>query len=450
MNTGTNSRTARMRRLMAVVIGLALATAPALLHAQVSLTTLVDLAAKNSGSIRLAQADVAKAQASLSQTRDAFIPTLSFGSGLPAFPEVGFTGNLPTIWDATIQSMLFSMPQFSYIRAARAGLNAAQLNLKSAREQVALDTSTAYIELDTLTQELDAVRQQETYAGRLVEIEQQRGEAGVDPLSEVLQSRLTAAQLKLKRLHLETRAATLANQLSALSGLPAASILPDHASIPQIPAVKADEAQRSTLTVQSAMEVARAKQLMAKGDDYHTRLLPEVGFGILYNRNTTLLNSINQYYAHDLPANNFSSGFSITVPIFDASTRAKAHESAADALRAKVEAEQAQRQNDLQIATLTSTLRELDAQAEVASLKQQISEEQLKAVLSQLELGNGSGAGRGATPQLSPKAEQQARIDERQNFEESLDAGLDLSKARLNLLRALGHMEDWLNELHSK
>ncbi len=92
----------------------------------------------------------------------------------------------------------------------------------------------------------------------------------------------------------------------------------------------------------------------------------------------------------------------------------------------------------------------MDAQAEVASLKQQISEEQLKAVLSQLELGNGSGAGRGATPQLSPKAEQQARIDERQNFEESLDAGLDLSKARLNLLRALGHMEDWLNELHSK
>lgn len=450
MDTGTNSRTARMRRLMAVVMGLALATAPTLLSAQVSLSTLVDLAAKNSGPIRLAQADVAKAQASLSQTRDAFIPTLSFGSGLPAFPEIGFTGNLPTIWDATIQSMLFSMPQISYIRAARAGLNAAQMNLKSAREQVALDCSTAYIELDTVTQELDAVRQQESYAGRLVEIEQQRAEAGVDPLSEVLRSRLTAAQLKLKRLHLETRSATLANQLSAMTGLPAASILPEHASIPQIPAVRADEAQISTLTVQSAMEVARAKQLIAKGDDYHTRWLPEVGFGILYNRNTTLLNSINQYYAHSLPPNNLSSGFSISVPIFDAGAHARARESAADALRAKVEAEQAQRQNDLQIATLTNTLRELDAQAEVASLKQQISEEQLKAVLAQMELGNGSGAGQGATPQLSPKAEQQARIDERQNFEESLDAGLDLSKARLNLLRALGHMEDWLNELHSK
>jgi len=31
-----------------------------------------------------------------------------------------------------------------------------------------------------------------------------------------------------------------------------------------------------------------------------------------------------------------------------------------------------------------------------------------------------------------------------------LDAGLDLAKARLSLLRALGHMEDWLRELHEK
>jgi len=115
-----------------------------------------------------------------------------------------------------------------------------------------------------------------------------------------------------------------------------------------------------------------------------------------------------------------------------------------------VEAEQAQKQNDLQIASLTGSLRELDALAEVASLKQEIAAEQLKTVLAQLELGNGAGSGPGAPAQLSPKAEQLARIDERQKYQEALDAGLDLSKARLNLLRALGHMEDWLHELHAK
>jgi hypothetical protein len=69
-------------------------------------------------------------------------------------------------------------------------------------------------------------------------------------------------------------------------------------------------------------------------------------------------------------------------------------------------------------------------------------------VQAQLEVGNGGGSGPGAPAQLTPKAEQQVRIDERQNYQESLDADLNLSKARLGLLRALGHMQDWLDELH--
>jgi len=62
----------------------------------------------------------------------------------------------------------------------------------------------------------------------------------------------------------------------------------------------------------------------------------------------------------------------------------------------------------------------------------------------------GNGAGPGASPQLSPKAEQLARVDERQKYQDALDAGFDLAKARLSLLRALGHMEDWLHEIHQK
>jgi hypothetical protein len=136
--------------------------------------------------------------------------------------------------------------------------------------------------------------------------------------------------------------------------------------------------------------------------------------------------------------------------VFDPGLHAKLRASAADALRARVEAEQAQQQNDLQIAQLSASLRELDTQAEVASLKQQFAGENLKSVQAQLQLGNGAGNGPGAQPQLSPTAEQQARIDERQKYEDALDAGLILSKARLNLLRALGHMQDWLDELHPK
>jgi outer membrane protein TolC len=422
-----------------------------MLPAQVTLATAVDLAQRNSTAVRLAQADVQRAQAALAQTKDAFIPTVDLGSGLPALPAVGFTGGVPSILNGNVQALAFSLPQFQYIKAARAAVAAATLNLKSAREQVALDASTTYIELDTVNRELEAAHQQESLADRLVTIEQDRAEAGVDALSELLQARLTAAQLKLHRFHLEARAATLAKELSTLTGMPAGSIALEHASIPEIPAVKADVAERTPLAVQSAQMLAFSKEKTAKGDRLG-QFYPRMSFNALYSRSTKILNDFAEYYnpAHPLPTNNFSSGFDIQFPLFDWSRRDQGKQSAAEALRARVEAEQAQQQNDIQIATLTGNLRELDALAEVASLKQQIADEQLKTVLAQLELGNGASSGPAAQPQLSPKAEQLARIDERQRFEDSLDAALDLAKARLNLLRALGHMEDWLAELRAK
>jgi outer membrane protein TolC len=433
----------------AAAIGFALA-ASATARAQVSLTTVVEMAQQHSAQVRMAEADVQKATSEAAQAHDAFVPSISFGSGLPAFPEVGFTGSLPSIWDSTAQSMVFSMPQLRYIQAARAGIKAAQLQLKDAREQAALDAATAYIELDTVDSELEAAHAQQQYAARLIEVEQQRTDAGVDPQSELLQAELTAAELKLSRLHLETRAATLAKQLEALTGLPVGSITPDHASIPEIPAVTAEQTPVAMPGIEASEQLVRSRELVAKGDQEHLWLLPEVAFGLIYNRNTTLLNSINDYYRQPLPANNLSTGFSIKVPLFDAGLHAKAKESAAEALRTKVETEQAQTRNDIQIAMLSGSLRELDAEAQVASLKQQIAGEQLRTVLTELQMGNGSDNGPGAPPQLSPEAEQKARIDERQKYEDALEAGLGLSKARLNLLRALGHMQDWLNELHVK
>jgi outer membrane protein TolC len=432
-----------------MLIGMALASMTTLLPAQVSLTTVVDLAQRNSSTVKLAGADVMRAQAELSKTKDVFLPNAMLGSGLPAFPSVGFTGGVPSILNGTVQSLVFDLPQKQYIDAARSGLKAAELNLKNAREQVALDASTAYLELDTVDSELDASGQQLAFADRLVKIEQERTEAGVDPLSEWLHARLTAAQFRLNHMHLQTRASTLAKQLSVLTGLPTGSITPDHSSIPEIPQVRADEPPLSTAGIESAQMFARSKQKVARGDSL-SGLFPQIVFNAEYIRSTRLLNNADDYYVRNLPPNNFSSGFSIQLPVFDIGHYAKARESAAGALRATVEAEQAQRQNEVQIAELTGSLRELDALAEIASLKQQIANQQLQSVMTQLELGNGAGNGPGAPAQLTPKAEQLARIDERQKLLESMDAGFDLAKARLSLLCALGHMEDWLHELHAK
>ncbi len=434
------------RGWMPILLALVLSAAPALAQATVSLATVVDLAQRNSSAVKLADADLKKAQAALAQTQDAYIPNFVIGSNVGY--SHGFPTGQPSVGNATMQSLVFSYSQRQYSRAAHAGVDAATLSLKDAREQTALDASTAYIELDTVTQELAAAGQQETFTADLVRIEQQRAKAGVDSDLDLLQARLTAANLKLQRLHLETRTATLAKQIAVLTGLPVGSILPDRSSIPEIPAVTADEAPRRLPGIDAAASVARSKKLQAKGDDLAWKR-PSIGFGAVYNYDSNELNSYTTYYRNFTP-NNVSFGLQITIPFFDFALRAKAKETAAEALRATVEAEQAQRQNDVQIATLTGNLRELDAQAEVASLKQQIADAQLKSVVAELELGNGAGAGPNAQPQTTPKSEQLSRIDERQKYEESLEAGFGLSKARLELLRALGHMEDWLQELHAK
>lgn len=444
-----NPRTASLTLLLTpVILVCSILAAPSELHAQVSLPTVVDLAQRNSSAVKLAEADLQKAQAALAQTQDAYIPNFVIGSN--AGYSHGYPTGQPSVGNATMQSLVFSYSQRQYAKAAHAGVEAANLSLKDAREQIALDTSTTYIELDTVNRELAAAQQQETFTGDLVRIQQQRSDAGVDSDLDVLQTRLKAAQLKLQRLHLETRTATLEKQLAVLTGLPVGSILPDHSSIPEIPAIAADEAPLSMAGISAAGALARSKQFQAKGDDLAWRR-PLIGFGAVYNYDSNELNNYAQFYQPGtFTPNNVSFGLQVSFPFFDFALRAKAKVTAAEALRARVEAEQAQRQNDVQIATLTGSLRELDALADVAALKQQIADAQLKAVLAQIDGGNGAAAGPNAQPQTTPKSEQLARIDERQRYQEALDASLELAKARLSLLRALGHMEDWLHELHGK
>jgi outer membrane protein TolC len=438
----SNPRQHLLRFATGAALAALLPCAPLL--SQISLSTVVDQAQRNSSPVKLAQADVRKAEASLAEVKDAYVPNLTIGSTVGA--SVGFPTGQPSIANASMQSLVWNSQQREYIRAAHRGLEASSLALKDAREQVALDASSAYIELDVIDRELEAAHEQAALAERLVTIETQRTDAGVDPLSELLQARLTAAQLKLKLIHLESRAATLIAQLASLTGLPAVSIVVDHASIPEIPAVKADAVPVLPAGVSSAQILASSKQFQARGDELAASWRPQVSFGAQYNLDSDKLNNYSTYYRNFTP-NNVSLGVSIVIPVFDFAVRAKARQTAADSLRTTVEAEQAQRQNDVQIATLTGSIRELDAQAEVASLKQQIAGEQLKAVEAQLQLGNGAGSEPGAQPQLSPKAEQQARIDEKQKSIDAIDAGFDLTKARLSLLRALGHMDDWLREV---
>ena len=112
------------RKLTAPVFAaLALGFASAIVHAQVSLTTVVELAQKNSTTVKLADADLQKAKAALGQTEDAYIPNFVIGSQIGY--SHGFPTGQPSVGNASMQSLVLSFSQRQYTKAARAGVEAA-------------------------------------------------------------------------------------------------------------------------------------------------------------------------------------------------------------------------------------------------------------------------------------------------------------------------------------
>jgi len=73
-------------------------------------------------------------------------------------------------------------------------------------------------------------------------------------------------------------------------------------------------------------------------------------------------------------------------------------------------------------------------------LQAELAQEQLDAITTQLNNGSGSAN----APVLTPKDEQQARIQERQRYEDVLDANYAVLRAELSLMRCTGSIEDWV------
>jgi len=404
----------------------------------VSFNTAVDLALRNSNSVSVAQATVQKAEGLLAQTHDVYIPSLVGGSNLGY--SYGFPLGQPTIFNFSTQSLIYNFSQNDYIRSSRAGLQATQLGLKDARQQTIEDAALTYIELDTALQQQHALDDQNAAASRLEEIMVQRESAGMESHVEVLRSELIQAQIHLKQLHGHNNIAALRSHLAHITGLPADGLATDTASIPATPELPAAlDTLPESPAVQSAYAQAHADQETAYGD---ARQLwrPEFGFSAQYSRFASF-NNYAEYYKN-FQSSNFGIGLQITLPVFDAVRRARAQQSAAEAVIAKRQADLLRDQAAEGNLKMINALQELSARETIAKLQSEISSEQLKSVLMQLQ--NSSSLSRNAqAPMLSPADEQSARIDERQKFVDLLDSQLELTHMQLDLLRASGSIENW-------
>jgi outer membrane protein TolC len=416
--------------------------------AQISLATAVDLALGNNPRVKAAQADVAKARAQLAEMHDVYIPAINAGASIGQ--SYGYSPYPPTLFTVSGGSLVYNAAQLSYIRSAGAGVSAAKFALDNVRDAVAEDTALAFIALDNDQQRQRVIDQQTECAKTLVSIVQDRVDAGQDAALSLTQAKLTAAQLHLAALRAADQIEIDRESLARLIGLQPASLSID-GNLPVAMASSDLSTEIGTRGytnpgVAAAFASASAKQQQARGDA-RFRFLPQVNFFAQYNRYATFSDSFAQlqkvYQANNngqttLNANEGVFGVQINFPIFDKSRLSKASESAADAVHATQEAQAAQIEALDGQSKLRHSIGELQAQAEVAELKQQYSQQQLEILQQQLKSGNPDG-----TP-MTPKDEQNARIDEREKYLGVLDANLQLQQAEIHLLRQTGDLIHWL------
>jgi outer membrane protein TolC len=421
-------------RLIVAVLAFAAAMPAA---AQISFTTAVDLALKNSPRVLAAEADVLKTQAALEEAKDVYIPSLVGGSGLGY--SYGFPVGQPSVFSVTSQSLLYNFSQQDYIRAARASLNAANLALRDARQAVAEDAAVTYLALERDLQRQTAMGDESNYAVRLVSIVQERLDAGQDTPIDLTTARLTAAQIHLARLRAEDDTEADRTHLARLTGLPPTglSVIPSSVPAFEPPSGEIPSGPMTSPAVESAYALAKAKQQIAFGDARYV-WRPQIYFAAQYARYAKF-NNYDQYYLR-FQHNNAGIGIEISLPVFDAARKAKARGSAADAVRAQHDANAARDQfleGRLKVRRATT---ELAARAEVANLDQQLAKQQLDVMLVQLSAGSGNASG----PQMTPKDEQNSRIAEREKYIAYLDAGFQVRQAQINLMRQTGELETWL------
>ena len=113
--------------------------------AQISLPTAIDLALQNNPKVKIAEADLRRANAVLSESRDVFVPAISVSGGVGS--ATGAPLSPPVVFSVAAQSLVYSFSQPDYIRAAHAGVHSAQLALDVARTDIAEDVTTTYLSL---------------------------------------------------------------------------------------------------------------------------------------------------------------------------------------------------------------------------------------------------------------------------------------------------------------
>ncbi len=397
----------------------------------------VQLALAHGTTSAIADADVQRAFASYRELRDNYFPQLYAGSGLGytyGYP-LNIEGSAPALANAVAQATVINMSQRQLVNAAKTDWIASEYQNKDQRNAVIQDVVLTYAELAKWETRLLRLRLYEAQAQQMEQAVTERLQAGVDSAVDLNKAKLTTARVRLHRAEARGSADVLRRHLATLTGLPVSSIELAPETIPALPPVAAEEdpspkAIASSPAIKIAEEHSLAESMRALAE--HRALYPSIDFSAQYARFSTF-----NHYAKYLPAGTFQPdnatiGIALKIPLFNATQRARAAGADAEALKAKNQAEATRNQVAEDTLKLQRAAEQLQAARDVAELEYQLAQSGLEAAQTRVDAKTGT---------LHELAD--ARVQAAERFLLFQDADFAYQRARLNLLRATGDLENW-------
>jgi outer membrane protein TolC len=396
---------------------------------------VVELALKNSAATGIGNADVQRARSAYLQSRDLFLPQVTFGSGLAfsyGFP-LSLEGSAPSIFSVNTQQFLFNQAQRQFMKAGKAEISTTEAQNADRRNDVMMEAALDYIQLDLLESALSVQHEQQDMATKFEDIVTQRVQAGVDAPIENTRAKLSSARTRMEMAETQTAIDQLRLRLAQLTGLPRNAIITSTESIPEFPNISqdqdlAEQAAQNNSAVKIADEAAKAKMFRAKGQE--KELYPAVDLVAQYSV-LARYNNYDQFF-NKFQRNNVTLGAAIRFPFLNPSQRAAAKAAEADAAKAQKEAQNVRDQVSTETLRLQRSVAQLSAARDVAKLEHQLSESDIETTHEKIQAG-------GATL----KDEQTARITEHERYTTYLNSTFELDKAEVQLLRQIGDLEGW-------
>lgn len=402
-----------------------------------TLKTAVELALKHSTGLAIAEADKKIADRGVAQSKYAFVPQVTVGSGLGysnGFP-LTLENLAPSLLNVTSSAYVINLGQQQFTKAARHELAVMTKMADERRAQVVFDTALTYSQLDSLESSMTSLRQQQQAASRVQIVAQQRTAAGVDSPVELTKAKLSLARVRLSMEQQEGQVELLRAKLSQLTGLPAAQILTVSDSIPALP-VPVDAREflprvvESSREVQVAQEQALAKEATAKGE--HRSMWPQMDYALQYAALARYNNYDVYFRTSAFQRNNLTAGVVIRYQLFNAPQNARAVAADYEALKARKQAEEVKNQVTSEAMKLHQSVRQLAAARDVAQLEYQLAGSDVQVVQARLDSG-----------QATVRDQENAHLAERQRYSAYMGANFELEKALMQLLLSTGEIESW-------